>query len=457
MWNNDIKGIIDKQRTFFHTNGTKNIVYRKLTLRKLLKLFRENEERILGALYQDLGKSKTEGYMTEVSMVYTEIEYALKKISRWAKPQRAKGVFATFPSKNYIYKEPYGVVLILAPWNYPFQLSMIPLVGAIAAGNTAIIKCSKSSIHTSRLICQLINENFGQEEIYCVEPDIDYNLVLEQKYDYIFFTGSPSVGKTVMKAASENLTPVSLELGGKSPCFVDKTANLKLAARRIAWGKFLNSGQTCIAIDYILVDNQVKEKFLTHLVQEINQYEEAYQNQDWYPVIINQHHFNRLTRLIQNGNFVIGGESDAATRKIAPAIFPESDFEHEIMEKEIFGPILPVIGYDDLGEAINQVKDRAKPLACYIFTEDGTYTDQVNQGVSYGGGCINDVLTHVANHHLPFGGVGNSGMGRYHGKYSFETFSHQKAVTKNTTKIDLPFRYPPYTEKKLDFIKKILE
>ncbi len=451
-----IKEINHKQRTFYQTNQTKNVAYRKAMLKRLLHIIQKNEEAILEALGQDLGKSRTEAYMTEVSVVYGEIQYALKHLESWAKPKRALGSLATFPATNYIYSEPFGVVLILAPWNYPFNLSIAPLVGAIAAGNTAILKCSRSSIHTAMLIQKLINENFQDDYLFCADPDINYDEVVNQKYDYIFFTGSPSVGKTIMKAASENLTPVSLELGGKSPCFVDHTADLKIAAKRIVWGKFLNAGQTCISIDYVVVDNRVKEEFVKYLQLEIQKnYQEA-QDMEGYPNIINQHHFERLVGLLNRANQVIGGAHNPSTRKIAPAILPDADFEQEIMEEEIFGPILPIIGYDDLEGTIQIIKDRPKPLACYIFTQSKAFADKINYEVSFGGGCVNDVIMHVANHHIPFGGVGNSGMGGYHGKYSFDTFSHKKSVVKNVTFMDLPLRYQPYNDKKLGLLKKFI-
>lgn len=452
----DMKDIIKKQNNLFQKNTTKSVKYRKSMLQKLLNIIEENEEEILTALKQDLGKSRTEAYMTEISIVYGEIRYALKHLEHWARPKRVPGTLATFPAKNYIYSEPYGTVLILAPWNYPFNLSMAPLVGAIAAGNTAIIKCSKSSIHTATLIMKLINDNFPEDYLFCVDPKIDYDEVISQKYDYIFFTGSPSVGKTIMKAASEFLTPVSLELGGKSPCFVDRTANLKVAARRIVWGKFLNAGQTCISIDYVVVDNQVKQEFIKYLKHEIQKNYPDAQNMDGYPNIINKHHFDRLVGLLDRSQNVIGGVRNLETRKIAPAILPEAEFDQEIMEEEIFGPILPIIGYDHLDTVIQTMKERPKPLACYMFTQSKAYADKINHEVSYGGGCVNDVIMHVANHHLPFGGVGNSGMGGYHGKHSFETLSHKKSVVKNVTSLDLPLRYPPFDDKKLGFLKKFI-
>jgi len=451
-----VKEIVSMQQAFFKTNQTKSVAFRKSMLRKLYHAIEDVQEELFVSLKMDLNKSRAEAYMTEIGLIYSEIKIALKDLDKWSAPQKVKGTLATFPSENYIYTEPYGVTLILAPWNYPFQLAIAPLVGAIAAGNCAVIKCSKSSIHTAKLIQRIINDTFHAKYIYCVDAKSDYDEVIYQKYDYIFFTGSPGVGKTIMKAASENLTPVSLELGGKSPCFIDKTANLKLAARRIAWGKFLNAGQTCIAIDYIVIDKAVKKEFLAQLRKEIQKrYKEA-QCAESYPKIINQHHYERLCGLIDRADTVVGGERDRESLKIAPTIILDASFEDEIMKEEIFGPILPIISYENIDKAIEQIKDRPKPLACYIFTEDKPYADKLILEISYGGGCVNDALLHVSNHHMPFGGVGNSGMGGYHGKYSFDTFSHKKSVVKNNTLLDIPLRYAPFDEKKLNILKKFL-
>ncbi|MDK2807610.1 MAG: aldehyde dehydrogenase [Clostridiales bacterium] len=452
----ETKEVVALQRSYFLSNQTKKLAFRKDMLNRLYSVIKKNENEILLALHKDLGKSRTEGYMTEVSILYGEIRNARKNLEHWARPKRVPGTLATFPAANYIYKEPYGVTLILAPWNYPFNLSMAPLVGAISAGNTALIKCSKSSIHTAKLIQKLINENFPAKYLYCVDPEADYDDVISRKYDYIFFTGSPGVGKTIMRAASEHLTPVSLELGGKSPCFVDRHANLRVAAKRIVWGKFLNAGQTCISIDYVLVDEAVREGLIGYLKQEINKKYANAQDMEGYPNIINRHHFERLKGLIERAGEVWGGASNEAAKKIAPAIIPHASFDQEIMEEEIFGPILPIIGYTDLEQTIATVKERNKPLACYIFTERKAYADKINAEVSFGGGCVNDVIMHVSNHHMPFGGVGNSGMGGYHGKYSFDTFSHTKSVVKNITAVDIPLRYPPFDEAKLSFLKKFI-
>lgn len=439
--NNYISKIVNAQRSFFNSNKTKNIAFRKAMLIRLKKAIKQNENKLFKALYLDLGKSKAEAYMSEIVMVYNEINTALSNIDKWSKPKRVPTTLTTFPAKNYIYKEPFGVVLILAPWNYPVNLSFCPLVGAIAAGNCAVLKCSKSSPHTSNIIQHIINNTFNKSYIYCTDAVIDYDSVLDQKYDYIFFTGSPNVGKKIMKKASENLTPVSLELGGKSPCIIDETANLKLAARRIAWGKFLNAGQTCISVDYILVHEKVKIDFIKEMQKEIKNHYNNAAFSDSYPKIISEHHYSRLKKLMNTENTIIGGTFNDADRKIAPTLLPDTNFNKPVMQEEIFGPLLPIIAYSNLDETIYNLKQNDKPLACYVFTSKKATARKIINEVSYGGGCINDVIIHISNHHLPFGGVGNSGMGCYHGKYSFETFSHKKGVVKNTKRFDIPLRY----------------
>ena len=454
--NNYIKNIINTQRTFFNSNKTKDITFRKKMLCKLKKAIKHNEKKILRALYHDLGKSKAESYMSEIAMVYHEIDTALSHIEKWSRPMHAAGTLSTFPAKNYIYSEPYGIVLILAPWNYPVNLSLCPLVGVIAAGNCAILKCSKSSLMTSDLIQDIINSTFNNSYIYCTDADIDYDAVLNQKYDYIFFTGSPAVGKQIMKQASENLTPISLELGGKSPCIIDETADLKLAAKRIAWGKFLNAGQTCISIDYVLIHEKVKNTFIKELFREIkHRYKNAAFNSS-YPKIINRHHYNRLKKLLASETKVIGGICNDTERKISPAILPDTDFDKPVMQEEIFGPLLPIISYRSLDKAIQTLKTKEKPLACYVFTKKKATANKIIHEISYGRGCINDVVIHISNHNLPFGGVGNSGIGGYHGKYSFETFSHRKSIVKSSGKFDIPLRYAPYGTLKYQLLKRLL-
>ena len=345
----------------------------------------------------------------------------------------------------------------MAPWNYPFNLAISPLIAAIAAGNTAIIKCSKESIYTSKVIKYIINKAFSSNYIFCVDEDIDYDELLNQRYDYIFFTGSQRVGKIVMNIASNNLIPISLELGGKSPCIIDETADIKLAARRVLWGKLLNAGQTCVAVDYVLIHSSVKDRFIKYLQKEIKRRYPNALNNDTYPRIINEHHYKRLMNLIKSEESIIGGRGDDVVRRLEPTILPDVDFDHEIMKEEIFGPVLPIIEYDDINNIIRIIKEHEKPLACYVFTRDKDTAKHIIKSVSYGGGCINDVILQVSNHYMPFGGVGSSGIGSYHGKFGFDTFSHKKSIVWSETMIDLPIRYAPFSPLKFRMLKKILE
>ena len=451
-----MKKLVEEQRAFFQTDITKSIQFRRNQLEKLYHAIQSSESEIMKALKQDLNKSEYEAYLTEIGIVYSEIKTAMRNLKKWTKPVHKKTGVANLPGKSFTMYEPYGVVLILSPWNYPFQLALAPLVGAIAAGNCCICKCSKSSPHTSALIRRILSEVYPAEYISCVDQDVSYEEILSNQYDYIFFTGSTRVGKVVMEAASKFLTPVSLELGGKSPCFVDRSANLKLTAKRLVWGKLLNAGQTCVAVDYVLVDNHVKDQ----LIKFMKQYEkEAYGNlceNDSYPKIISEEHFNRLNSLIEREPAKIGGEKNEETMQISFTIFPNASFQDEIMQDEIFGPILPVIGYDSLDEALYQVRRRPKPLACYMFSTREEYFSKICNQISFGGGCMNDVIMHLANHHLPFGGVGNSGMGSYHGKYSFRTFSHEKALIRSYNLLDVPLRYATFSKQNIHLLKKFL-
>ena len=423
--------VIQTQRDFFNANETKNIGFRKKQLYKLAEAIEEYKSQIYDALKKDLNKSEYEAYLTEVSIVMAEIKNAIRNLEKWSRPIPKKSSLSVIPNKSYTMFEPYGVVLILSPWNYPFQLALSPLVGAIAAGNCVILKTSRSSSNTSKVIEQMIHTNFESYYIHATKSDISYDAILSQKYDYIFFTGSARVGRIVMRAASENLTPVSLELGGKSPCIVEKTADIKDAAKKIVWGKTLNAGQTCVAPDFILAEEEIKESLVEAIEDEVREtYGNALMNED-YPRIINLHHFMRLCGIIDREKDKIGGQRDEASFKIAPTIFPNTTFSSEIMREEIFGPIIPIITYTKIDAALEELKNRPKPLACYIFTQNKNFADKILQEFSFGGGCINDCIIHVANHNIPFGGVGESGMGNYHGIYSFHTFSHEKAIIKN--------------------------
>nr|MCR5792792.1 aldehyde dehydrogenase family protein [Lachnospiraceae bacterium] len=443
----ELEQIVKRQQEYFRKGNTLPVKRRKALLDKLRESILHHEEELYQSFETDLGKGKAEAYMAEISMVLGEIKYIRKHLSRWATPKRAGGTLGTFPAKNRIYAEPYGVVLVLAPWNYPLLLALSPVVGAIAAGNCVVLKCSKSSPSCAGVISSIIEEAFSPEQAYCVDAGLDYDEVLEQNYQYIFFTGSPRVGKTVMKRGARDLIPVSLELGGKSPCIVTGSANLKTAARRIVWGKLLNAGQTCITVDYILVEEKVKAELISLMQKEIAlRYPNPAHNPN-YPRIINEHHYERLMGLISRAKEkdpgVLGGESNPQERRIAPAIFTNANWQDEIMEEEIFGPIIPVLSYTDLEEAVDRINDRPHPLATYIFTEDRKQAKELLRRIPFGGGCINDTILHISNHHMPFGGVGNSGMGGYHGKYSFDTFTHSKSVVENTTVVDMPIRYGP--------------
>jgi len=450
--------IAQKQREFFLNNKTKDLKFRKEQLLKLREAVREYEERILDALALDLNKSKYEGYMTEVGIVLEEISFVLKRFKRWAKPKRVKTPLTQFPAKSIIYKEPYGVVLIMSPWNYPFQLAIAPLVGAIAAGNCALIKPSNYSPYTSEVISEMIGKTFPEEYISVVLGGREANQdLLAQKFDYIFFTGGTKVGRVVMEAASKHLTPVTLELGGKSPCIVDETAKIDLAARRIVWGKFINAGQTCVAPDYVLVQKSVKNDLLTSMVKYVKEYFGKALEKDFrFPRIVNEKHFQRLLGLMGSGKLYYGGKSDPDLNRIEPTILDEVDWDSPVMQEEIFGPILPVLEFDSLDEVVRKVNARPKPLALYLFTTSKAKEKYILNSISHGGGCINDTVVHLATHYLPFGGVGESGIGNYHGRASFDTFSHKKSIMKKSNLIDVPLRYPPFKDS-LKLLKKFLK
>lgn len=449
-----IESIVSAQHNYFHSNITKDISFRHDALKNLLTAIKENETAIYNALQKDLGKSETESYMTEVGLVISAIRNAMSNLDKWNRPIRCKTPLTHFPAKSYIYKEPYGVVLIMSPWNYPFFLTMSPLIGAIAAGNCAIVKTSRSSVHTSEIIYTILNNTFSSNYIRVLDTQEDYSEILSCRYDYIFFTGSERVGRIVMRHASENLTPVTLELGGKSPCIIDRSANLKLAAKRIAWGKILNAGQTCVAPDYVVIPSDMKDRFVSYLQEYFHQFLNS--SNDNYARIINLHHFIRLKNLINKTTAVLGGKIDEKTFHIEPAVFTEATFDDDIMKNEIFGPILPIIEYNDLDSVLDIIKRRPKPLACYIFGRNREFQRKVNSTLSFGGGCINDTVMHVANEHLPFGGVGSSGMGNYHGRHSFDTFSHEKSLLVNGF-LDFPFRYSPYSDKKKRTVKNMMK
>lgn len=435
--------LIASQRAFFRTGATRPYAFRKAQLEKLYKAIQSNEQAILDAVKKDLNKSQFEGTFAEVALVLHEISFMIKHLHSWMKPTSVTNPLTHFGSRSKIYREPYGVNLIIAPWNYPFQLALLPLVGAIAGGNTATVKPSELSVQSSLVLAELIGRTFPEEYIACVQGGVEESTaLLNEKFDHIFFTGSVKVGSIVMREASKNLTPVTLELGGKSPTIVDASANLKLAARRIAWGKFLNAGQTCIAPDYVYVHHSIEKPFLQQLKQEIiSLYTENPLSNDDYTHIINDKHTLRLQQLLKGTTVYHGGKVDTLTGAIEPTVLTNVSMNDPVMQDEIFGPILPVISYDLLNEVILQINNGPKPLALYLFSEDEAVKKRVIEEIPFGGGCVNDTLYHVASPYLPFGGVGHSGLGSYHGKFSFDAFTHAKGVLTQTTKFDLPVRY----------------
>lgn len=450
MTQQEIQTILEKQRKYFATGATLPVSARISALKKLQSYIKEHEQEISNALAADLGKSKFEGYMCEIGLVLGEISYMIKHTKKFARNEKKLSCPANYVASSYIKKSPYGAVLIMSPWNYPFLLTIEPLVDAISAGNTVIAKPSAYSPNTTKVIEKLINECFAPEYVAIVTGGRAENThLLEQKFDYIFFTGSQTVGREVMRKAAEKLIPVTLELGGKSPCIVDKTANIALAAKRIVWGKFLNCGQTCVAPDYILCHESVKEKLIAELKKQIEaQFGKAPLENKSYGKIINQKHFDRVSSLIDKSKVVHGGATDAAAQRIEPTIMNNVTWEDAVMQQEIFGPVLPILAYKTEDEIFSTVNSRNKPLALYIFTSDKKLAKKVLAQCAFGGGCINDTIVHLATNNMGFGGVGESGMGAYHGKIGFDTFSHKKSIVDKKTWIDVSLRYQPFTKLK---------
>ena len=448
------------QREYFNSGATLDICFRKKMLKRFMSAMEEWEEKLTDALWKDLHKSYEEAYLTEISIVKAEIRNHLKNVGKWARRRKAHSPIKLFPSRSYIVKEPLGCSLIVSPWNYPVQLLLNPLVGAISSGCTAVLKPSPYVPTVSKVIEDMIKETFDENYIAVVQGNRDVNTaLLEQKWDIIFFTGSPALARKVMAAAAKNLTPVVLELGGKSPCIIDKTADIKVAAKRIAWGKTLNSGQTCIAPDYILIHKDVKEAFVKAFAEEVrNLHGEDIQADTHYVRMVNDKAFERVTGYFKDGKIIYGGRSDAKTRFIEPTLIEGMELHSPVMTEEIFGPVFPVVTIDESkgsfkNTVIEFVTSREKPLAFYYFGKESDGWDIIRR-TSSGGGCINDVIMHIANENVPFGGVGNSGMGRYHDKESFEAFSHTRSIIATGTWIDLPFRYMPY--RLFGLVKKIL-
>ncbi len=451
-----IQSRIYAQRRFFANGKPKNITFRIAALKKLKTMIIQNETMIMDALWQDLHKSQFESYAAEIRLALKEIDFHLRHLREWAKTVRRPTPLVLFPSRSRVMQQPYGVVLIMAPWNYPFNLLMTPLVAAISAGNCAILKPSPYTVAMSELFEKMISETFPPEYITVIQGNREINQrLLEQHFDYIFFTGGAQLGKIVAKAAAEHFTPVTLELGGKSPCIVDKDANLQKAARRIVWGKFLNAGQTCIAPDYLFVHRDIKTALLEKIKAEITRQfgNKPYESPD-YPRIVNDKAFDRLSGYLQDAHIICGGETRKKERYIAPTVLDKVTTNTHIMQEEIFGPILPVMDFDTLNEVVDFVSNREKPLALYYFTRNMRKAKKLLQQTSAGSGCINDVVIQFANNRIPFGGVGNSGMGSYHGKHSFDTFSRQRSVIISPTWFDIPIKFAPYKQK-LKLLRKL--
>lgn len=441
-----IAALVKKQRDFFNTGVTKDLKFRKSYLKKLKLTVVKYEERICDALYADFKKPKFESLATETQFVLYELDDALKNIEIWGKPKRVSSPWVNFPSSDWLYPQPYGNTLIIAPWNYPFLLTISPLIGALAAGNTVILKPSEFTNNTSKIIKQMILEVFPKEYVSVVEGGIETSQeLLSQKWDYIFFTGSTKVGKIIYKKAAEHLTPVTLELGGKNPCIVDETASIPVSAKRIVWGKFLNCGQTCIAPDYILAHKDIKERLIQELKKSVEElYGKSIEESPDLARIAHKSHYEALKQMLYGQSILYGGNYNDKTLFISPTLIDEPNLNSNIMEGEIFGPLLPIISYESKEDIQRLLSNYEKPLALYVFSKNKKFREQVIKEYSFGGGVINDTLLHIANGKLPFGGVGASGIGRYHGKYSFDTFSHQKAVIKKSFWPEIPLRYPPY-------------
>src|SRR5690606_10936332 len=452
--------ILEEHHRFFATNKTKDLDFRLQQLQKLRAAIKKYETKILEALEKDLGKHSFEAFATEVGFTLNSITHTKKRLKKWAKPKKVDTPIALFPAKSMVVYEPYGTVLIIGPFNYPFQLLIEPLIGVIAAGNTAIIKPSELVPNVSSVVTEMIADTFDSAYIRSVPGGVETTTsLIHSPFDYIFFTGSVTVGKIVMKAAAKNLIPVTLELGGKSPVIVDKSADCKVAAERIIWGKIVNAGQTCVAPDYVLVQDSRRDELITEMKQVLQRFfGEAIKDSKDLGRIVNDRHFNRLMGILEHDRdqIIVGGGVDASTRFIEPTLL-DANWDSAAMQEEIFGPILPILAYQHLDEAIVAIKKFAKPLALYLFTEDKAVEDRVLMEISSGGVCINNTLTHLGNPDLPFGGVGNSGIGAYHGEYSFRTFSHEKSVLKTSSKINIRLLFPPYKHKNDRLVRKFLK
>lgn len=454
----NIEKIVKEQRKYFNEFNTRDVNTRIDTLKTIQRWIQNNQDKIFDALEKDLNKCDAESYMCEIGMALSDIRYQINHLKKWSKRKIIIPPFSQFPSIAYKYYEPYGVTLVMSTWNYPFLLSVQPTIASIAAGNTVILKPSAYSPNTSSLLKEMFTETCNKDLVTVIEGGRHENEeILNQKYDYIFFTGSSSIGKIVMSKASEHLTPVTLELGGKSPCIIDDDENFKTCVKRCLFGKLLNAGQTCIATDYLFIRDDLKERFIEESRIIIDEFfGENPLNSDQMVKIINKKHFDRLKGLIKDEKILLGGNFDNETLKIEPTLIDVKSKNSKIMQEEIFGPILPIMTYKNIDEVIEYINDHEKPLACYIFSSDKIIQDKVIKKCSFGGGCINDTIMHVIPHNLPFGGVGSSGIGSYHGKYSFKTFSHEKSILKKSKSFDTSIIYYPYNKLKLKLSKLFL-
>jgi len=448
--------IVSKQRTFFYTHKTKAIHFRLAQLKKLEALLKSNEDLLCQAIYEDFKKSKFDTYVTELALLYQDLKEVKRNIRKWSKIKRVGTNMLNFPARSYIIPEPLGVCLVIGAWNYPYQLTLAPVIAAIAAGNTVVVKPSEMSPKTSALMAKLINENFDSGFLKVVEGGVpETTALLECKYDKIFFTGSPQVGKIIYQAAAKNLTPVTLELGGKSPAIITEDSNLKMTVKRMVWAKFINSGQTCIAPDYVLVHKSVEKKLLELLKLEIKKENFSIENGN-YTQIINERNLNRLSAMFSSENVFVGGKIDTLNRIIEPTVLKDVKYSDNIMKEEIFGPILPVISYQNIDEVIEYVNDNPKPLACYVFTNNNQVKKKILNEISFGGGAVNDAIMHIANSKLPFGGVGNSGIGSYHGEAGFKSFSHHKSILDKSNLMELSLKYYPHSKRKLAWVQRFM-
>ena len=451
-----IKDILQTQRDFFQMQQTKDVAFRKQSLKRLQEEIVKREDAICDALYADFKKPKFETLAAETQFVLAELNYTLKKIDTWASPTRVSASWMNWPSSDYIYKEPYGAVLVIAPWNYPFQLAIAPLIGAIAAGNTAVVKPSEVTPHTAAIISEIIKAVFDPAHVTVVEGGVEVSQqLLAETWDYIFFTGSPQVGKIVYESAAKHLTPVTLELGGKNPCIVDDTASIALTAKRIVWGKFLNAGQTCIASDYILVHENVKDKLVEALKENITKcYGQNVEASPDFSRMVSDKHYKNLKDMLEGEDILFGGHSNDADYFLSPTLVNEPKMDSKLMEDEIFGPILPIISYKTEDDIHKYITNYGKPLAAYVFSNNKKFQQKIINTYSFGGGAINDTVIQITNKRLPFGGVGQSGIGAYHGKITFDIFSHHKAIIKKANWFEAPVRYPPYNVP-IKIVKKI--